>query len=81
MADVGCTLRGWERARRQRADGEGCRTFLSSGPTRPAAPTSLSFARAIAESGGTEVKNLGDGLMFVFGPASAGIACAAIAQF
>ncbi len=32
--------------------------------------------QAIAESGGTEVKNLGDGLMVVFGAASAALACA-----
>jgi class 3 adenylate cyclase len=32
--------------------------------------------QAIAESGGTEVKNLGDGLMVVFGSASAALSCA-----
>src|SRR6476619_4386438 len=32
--------------------------------------------QAIAESGGTEVKNLGDGLMVVFGAASAALSCA-----
>jgi class 3 adenylate cyclase len=31
--------------------------------------------RAIAEAGGTEVKNLGDGLMVVFASASAALAC------
>ncbi|MBX3287434.1 MAG: AAA family ATPase, partial [Actinobacteria bacterium] len=32
--------------------------------------------RAVAEAGGTEVKNLGDGLMVVFATASAALACA-----
>ena len=32
--------------------------------------------QAVAEAGGTEVKNLGDGLMVVFATASAGLACA-----
>ncbi len=32
--------------------------------------------QAIAEAGGTEVKNLGDGLMVVFGSASASLSCA-----
>jgi class 3 adenylate cyclase len=36
--------------------------------------------QAIAESGGTEVKNLGDGLMVVFGSASAALACAVAMQ-
>lgn len=36
--------------------------------------------RAIAETGGTEVKNLGDGLMVVFGAASAALACAVAMQ-
>ncbi len=36
--------------------------------------------RAIAEAGGTEVKNLGDGLMVVFGSASAAMACAVAIQ-
>jgi class 3 adenylate cyclase len=31
--------------------------------------------QAIAETGGTEVKNMGDGLMVVFGSASAALAC------
>jgi class 3 adenylate cyclase/tetratricopeptide (TPR) repeat protein len=35
---------------------------------------------AIAETGGEEVKNLGDGLMVAFGSASAGLACAAAMQ-
>ncbi len=36
--------------------------------------------QAIAETGGTEVKNLGDGLMVVFGSASAAMACAVAMQ-
>ncbi len=36
--------------------------------------------RAIARTGGTEVKNLGDGLMAVFGAASAAFACAVAMQ-
>ena len=36
--------------------------------------------QAIAEAGGTEVKNLGDGLMVVFGSASAALACAVAMQ-
>ena len=32
--------------------------------------------QAVAEAGGTEVKNLGDGLMVVFGSASASLSCA-----
>jgi class 3 adenylate cyclase len=36
--------------------------------------------QAIAEAGGTEVKNLGDGLMVVFGSASAAMACAVAMQ-
>ena len=36
--------------------------------------------QAIAEAGGREVKNLGDGLMAVFGSASAAIACAVAMQ-
>ena len=36
--------------------------------------------QAIAESGGTEVKNLGDGLMVVFSSASAAIGCAVAMQ-
>ena len=36
--------------------------------------------QAIAESGGTEVKNLGDGLMVVFGSATAALACAVAMQ-
>ena len=36
--------------------------------------------QAVAESGGTEVKNLGDGLMVVFGAASAALACAVAMQ-
>jgi class 3 adenylate cyclase/tetratricopeptide (TPR) repeat protein len=36
--------------------------------------------RAIAEMGGTEVKNLGDGVMAVFGPASASLKCAVVMQ-
>ena len=32
--------------------------------------------QAIAESGGTEVKNLGDGLMVIFRSASASLSCA-----
>jgi class 3 adenylate cyclase len=36
--------------------------------------------RAVAECGGTEVKNLGDGLMVVFGSASAAAACGVAMQ-
>jgi class 3 adenylate cyclase len=36
--------------------------------------------QAIVEAGGTEVKNLGDGLMAVFGSASAALACAVAMQ-
>jgi class 3 adenylate cyclase/tetratricopeptide (TPR) repeat protein len=36
--------------------------------------------QAVAETGGTEVKNLGDGLMVVFASASAAIACAVAMQ-
>jgi len=36
--------------------------------------------QAVAESGGREVKNLGDGLMVVFGSASAALACAVAMQ-
>ncbi len=36
--------------------------------------------QAVAETGGREVKNLGDGLMVVFGSASAAIACAVAMQ-
>ena len=36
--------------------------------------------QAIAEVGGTEVKNLGDGLMVVFGSASSALACAVAMQ-
>src|SRR5207244_2446452 len=36
--------------------------------------------RAIAETGGTEVKNLGDGLMVVFPVASSAIACSVAMQ-
>ena len=36
--------------------------------------------QAIAGAGGTEVKNLGDGLMVVFGSASAAVACAVAMQ-
>ncbi|MGO9341257.1 MAG: ATP-binding protein, partial [Acidimicrobiales bacterium] len=36
--------------------------------------------QAVAESGGTEVKNLGDGLMVVFSSASAALGCAAAMQ-
>ena len=36
--------------------------------------------QAIAEAGGTEVKNLGDGLMVVFGSASAALSCAVTMQ-
>ena len=36
--------------------------------------------QAMAEAGGTEVKNLGDGLMVVFGSASAALACAVAMQ-
>jgi class 3 adenylate cyclase/tetratricopeptide (TPR) repeat protein len=36
--------------------------------------------KAVTESGGTEVKNLGDGLMGVFGSASAALACAVAMQ-
>ena len=36
--------------------------------------------QAIAEVGGTEVKNLGDGLMVVFGSASAALACGVAMQ-
>ena len=36
--------------------------------------------QAVAEAGGTEVKNLGDGLMVVFGVASAALSCAVAMQ-
>ena len=36
--------------------------------------------QAVAESGGTEVKNLGDGLMVMFASASAALACAVAMQ-
>nr|MBA3302939.1 adenylate/guanylate cyclase domain-containing protein [Acidimicrobiia bacterium] len=36
--------------------------------------------QAVAEAGGTEVKNLGDGLMVVFASASAGLSCAVAMQ-
>ena len=36
--------------------------------------------QAIAESGGTEVKNLGDGLMVVFDSASVALACGVAMQ-
>ena len=36
--------------------------------------------QTVAEAGGTEVKNLGDGLMVVFGSASAALACAVAMQ-
>ena len=36
--------------------------------------------QAVAEAGGTEVKNLGDGLMVVFGTASAALSCAVAMQ-
>ena len=36
--------------------------------------------QAIAEAGGTEVKNLGDGLMVVFASASAAMACGVVMQ-
>ena len=36
--------------------------------------------QAIAEAGGTEVKNLGDGLMVVFASASAALACGVVMQ-
>jgi len=36
--------------------------------------------QAVAETGGTEVKNLGDGLMVVFSTASAGLACTVAMQ-
>ena len=36
--------------------------------------------QALAESGGTEVKNLGDGVMVVFGSASAALSCAVAMQ-
>ena len=36
--------------------------------------------RAVTEADGTEVKNLGDGLMVVFGPTSAALACAVAMQ-
>jgi class 3 adenylate cyclase len=36
--------------------------------------------QAIAEAGGTEVKNLGDGLMVVFASASAALACGVAMQ-
>ena len=36
--------------------------------------------QAIAESGGAEVKNLGDGLMVAFGATSAALACAVAMQ-
>jgi class 3 adenylate cyclase len=36
--------------------------------------------QALAEAGGTEVKNLGDGLMIVFGSASAALGCAVSMQ-
>ncbi len=60
-------------------------TALSSSLTQDAADElrreHFSILRqAIAESGGTEVKNLGDGLMVVFGAASAALACAVAMQ-
>ena len=36
--------------------------------------------QAIAEAGGSEVKNLGDGLMVAFGSASAALGCAVAMQ-
>src|SRR3954452_9953548 len=36
--------------------------------------------QAVAEAGGTEVKHLGDGLMVVFGAASAALSCAVAMQ-
>ena len=36
--------------------------------------------QALAEAGGTEVKSLGDGLMVVFGSASAALSCAVAMQ-
>jgi len=36
--------------------------------------------QTIAQTGGTEIKNLGDGLMVVFGSASAALACAVAMQ-
>ena len=36
--------------------------------------------QAVAETGGTEVKNLGDGIMVVFGSASAALGCAVAMQ-
>jgi class 3 adenylate cyclase len=36
--------------------------------------------QALAETGGTEVKNLGDGLMVVFGSASAALTCGVVMQ-
>src|SRR5438046_7506857 len=36
--------------------------------------------QALAETGGTEVKNLGDGLMVAFGSASAALSCAVAMQ-
>ena len=36
--------------------------------------------QAVAEAGGTEVKNLGDGLMVMFASASAALACAVAMQ-
>src|SRR5213076_1557792 len=36
--------------------------------------------QAVAEAGGTEVKNLGDGLMVVFSSASAALSCAVAMQ-
>ena len=36
--------------------------------------------QAVAEAGGTEVKNLGDGLMVVFASASAALSCAVAMQ-
>ena len=49
-------------------------------PTSCAGPTSRLFVDTAASSGGTEVKNLGDGLMVVFATASAGLSCAVTMQ-
>ena len=60
-------------------------TALSSSLTQDAADVlrreHFSILRqAIAEHGGREVKNLGDGLMIVFGATSAALGCAVAMQ-
>ena len=49
-------------------------------PTSCAAEHFSILRQAVAEAGGTEVKNLGDGLMVVFASASAALSCAVAMQ-